>query len=481
MRPLFLSSLALLVVACTKPQPRTAPSDRFIYPSGIAYRTVSGSTNGILYVSSANFDRCFDQGTLMAVDLDRVRSGTDGALSPLGTPPPIPPSKPEEKPAFEFTQLNLAPESLVYIQSYAGEMALWNRPDAPPRLFVPARADGDYVHYIDLPEPTRLSCVGTSSNNCIEGALSLDQVADKNTDLPRAPSPFGVSISSGEVWVTHLNAADSPAESKTNFQTYVVRLPGDTPSVSTEDFLSLSVADLPMGGGNSVVADERYVFVTGRFDLNLTTTTAARRFLVRVLDKNNPGRLVDPGLDLTFAALEARGIALTSADPSAPARPRRLYMAVRSPDSLLSLDVQGIEATSDSPSLSVVGAVPLPSGPTEVLLLPRGPARSELVLVSCSTAGVVAIYDPDVGQVVAQVSVRWDFEESGTQLSTPQPFGLAVQQQDNAARIFASNFGDGRISVIDIPDLDNPQVAKLVAHIGARQDQEGSACREIQQ
>ena len=32
-----------------------------------------------------------------------------------------------------------------------------------------------------------------------------------------------------------------------------------------------------------------------------------------------------------------------------------------------------------------------------------------------------------------------------------------------------SNFGDGRISVIDVPELDRPQGARLVAHLGEQQ------------
>lgn len=474
MRPLLLS-LALLVAACSSTQPRPPPSDRFVYPSGLVHRDVPGSSNGVLYVASANFDRCYDQGTVMAVDLDQVASDT-GRLPALGTATNTEP--------LELSQLNLGSGARVYIQSYAGEMDIWNRPDGSPRLFVPARADGDYVHYIDVPEPTRLACVGTSSDNCQQGngALSLATVSGQVNDLPRAPAPFGVTVDTtsatepAKVWVTHISAADSPSRSKTNYQAYVVRLPGDEPSLATEDFLSLNVPNLPLGGSNSVVADTRYVFATGRYD-SLVSTTLVRRFLVRVLDKSNPGRIVDPGLDVDFAALEARGLALTPADPVDPTKARRLYAAVRSPDTLLIVNATGIDASSDTPRLTAVGSVSLPAGPTEVKLLTRAAPRSELVVVSCSTAGVVAIYDPDVGEVVAQVQVG---EQSGTQ--TPQPFGLAVQQQGNAARIFVSNFGDGRVSVIDIADLANPQLARLVAHIGARQDAQGSsACQEVKQ
>jgi len=466
MRPLLLS-LALLPVACSEAEPRPPPTDRFVFPSGIHHRPVEGSTNGVLYVSNANFDRCFDQGTVMAVDLDQV--GVEGNRLPSIASATAPAA-----PVETITQLNVAPESRVFIQSYAGELAFWPRPDAAPRIFVTARADGDFLHYIDVPEPTRLSCVGSTSDNCLEGALSLTSLPGQVKDLPRAPAPFGVSVGAeGDVWVTHLSAADSPARSAgtqgSTYESYVVRLAGDSPGISTSDFFPLSLPDLPQGGSNSVISDARYVFVSGRFQGN---PSVARRFLLRVLDKTNPSRVIDPGLDLSFAANDARGLALT--EGATPDSPRRLYMAVRSPDSLLIVNAEGL--STDSPRLTVVGSAPLPNGPTEVRLVKRD-SGSDLVLVSCSDAGVVAVYDPDVGQVVAQVPVG---QVQGTE--SPQPFGLAVQKQGNAARVFVSNFGDGRISVIDIPDLTSPQQARLVAYLGARQDVGQSAtCTEVQQ
>jgi hypothetical protein len=469
MRP-FPLSLALLLAACTDTAPRPPPTDRFIFPSGLVHRALPDSTNGVLYVASANFDRCFDQGTVMAVDLDRV------GLPALGTAMSSEP--------LRLEQLNIAPQSSVFIQSYSGEMDIWYPTNgSSPRLFVPARADGDFVHYIDVPEPTRLDCGESNSNDCLtHGAVSLAKVEGQERDLPRAPSPFGLDVTSeGDVWVTHLDPADSPAQSRSGFQSYLVHLRGGTPSVTASELIPLATGDLPVGGSHSVLVTERYVLVSGRSTLNLQTTQA-RPFLIRVLEKQDKdkswtGRLIDPALDFSFAAREARGLALTERNPAAPTSPQRLYVAVRAPDSLLIVNVQGLEAESDSPSLRVVGAVPMPDGPTQVKLVPRGPGRSELVVVSCSAAGVVAIYDPDVGQVVAQVPVG---ERRGDVDS--QPFGLAVRQQGNAARIFVSNFGDGRVSVIDIPDLGSPQLARLVAWLGARQDQEGSTtCQEAQQ
>jgi hypothetical protein len=254
MRPLLLS-LALLFAACTRTDERLPPSDRFVYPSGIVHRSVPGSTNGVLYVSSANFDRCFDLGTVMAVDLDRVADANNDPLRPLGSY-----TNPSEKTA-EFGQLNVASESRRYIQSFAGEMGLWERTDGAPRLFIPARADGNYLHYIDIEEPTRLSCVGnTASDNCIDGALSLTTgVPGQQEGQPRADAPFGVSVDTSlypnadegvRVWVTHLNPADSPERSRTNFESYLVDLPGASPGISSENFHPLSISNFPRGGTN---------------------------------------------------------------------------------------------------------------------------------------------------------------------------------------------------------------------------------------
>jgi WD40 repeat protein len=366
-------------------------------------------------------------------------------------------------------------------------MAAWNRPDGTARLFIPARADGDFLHYIDVPGPTQLACVGSpeGSRNCVEGALSLTAVPwlqnAEQEDLPRAPAPFGVDVVTRnegtpeqrtEVWVTHVDPADSPARSLNDFLSYVVRLDATTPVIGTESFLPLeATSGQAIGGSHSVDASGRYTVVSGRFS-NQVVNGTGRRFLLRLLDTQNGNQIIDPGLDLAFAARDARGFALT---PASPTRPRRLYLAVRSPDSLVVVDAQGLE--TDSPSLRLVDSVPMPDGPTQVTLVPRGDTRSELVVVSCSAAGVVAIYDPDVGQVVAQVAVS---EVPREQVS--QPFGIAVQQQGNAARLFVSNFGDGRVAVIDLPDLASPQLARLVAHLGARQDAQGSStCQEVQQ
>ncbi|HYI01350.1 MAG TPA: hypothetical protein VD972_35675, partial [Hyalangium sp.] len=206
-----------------------------------------GSTNGALYVASANFDKCFDTGALLALDLDSLGLPELGTSSPGGSP-------------LEIIDLKVAPDAAVQIESFAGQMALWDPPaGGTPRLFVPTRAEQNYLHAIDVEGRTTLACVNGAAPNCIPGALSLtSNIANSQEDLPRAPAPIGVTVAEKdgqpEVWVTHLEAADSPARTAQNLQTYVVQLPNAAAtelSLSASNFIPLASGGLAIGGSHA--------------------------------------------------------------------------------------------------------------------------------------------------------------------------------------------------------------------------------------
>ena len=226
MRPLILISALVWAGCAAENEPQHPPRDRFVYPSGIVHLPVANDPArplGSLYVASANFDKCFDTGAVTALDLDALK------LPPIGEPVGAAPK--------EFTDLQVTEQNIVEIESFAGQMAVWNPPVATeanpnriPRLFVPTRAEGNYLHAIDV-EGTKLSCVNGQGNSCIVGALSLtNNIEGSVGDLPRAPAPLGVTVGNvgnePELWVTHVEAADSPARSAKNPHTYVVHLPG---------------------------------------------------------------------------------------------------------------------------------------------------------------------------------------------------------------------------------------------------------------
>jgi DNA-binding beta-propeller fold protein YncE len=142
--------------------------------------------------------------------------------------------------------------------------------------------------------------------------------------------------------------------------------------------------------------------------------------------------------------LEARGVALTADEQT-------LYVVGRFPDTLLQISV--VDPRGPEPKLSVVRAVPLPSGATQVSILSR-PGRGNLVFVSCSTANLVSVYDEDVGKIVREYTGVGD-----------APYAMVFQRNGAGARMFVSSFGSGSVAVVDIPDLVTPD-SIVVGHIG---------------
>src|SRR5687767_15032268 len=112
MRPLLLISALVWAGCAAQTEPRPPPTDRFSFPTGLVHRKVPGSPNGALYVASSNFDKCFDTGAVLALDLD------DLGLPDIGTH-----SGPDPEP---LTDLKVDDESTVQIDSFAGQMDVWN-------------------------------------------------------------------------------------------------------------------------------------------------------------------------------------------------------------------------------------------------------------------------------------------------------------------------------------------------------------------
>ncbi len=459
MRPLILSLSALVWAGCAaNTEPRPPPTDRFVYPTGIVHRQVADSPNGALYVASANFDKCFDTGAVLALDLDSL--GLPGLGEAVGDP-------------LEITQLNVRPEAQVQIESFAGEMSVWEPGDGrPARLFVPTRAEQNYLHAIDIEGKTTLQCAqDPESDSCIDGALSLtSNISGSSEDLPRAPAPIGVTVglnaeNQPEVWVTHIEAADSPARTARGFQTYVVRLPADELSLTADNFIRLSSGGLSIGGAHATALGSRYAYVSGRTYVANQTQQGAS-FLLRLIDREESTRVLETNLRSIYQTLEARDIEL---GVSMRENTERLYIVTRFPDTLLVVDVE--DPQSLRPRVAVVDAVPLPDAASQLVVIPREGLGDLVAVATSSIEGVVVLYDDALGEIVAQIA------QVGR-----QPYGIGVDRRADAARLYVSNFGDGRVAVIDIPNLGAAQGARLVAYLGARQgrdvDQGTSTCTQ---
>lgn len=439
MRLILLSTFAVCLACNAQGVPRLPPADSFYYPTGITHVAESPSEEGFLYVANANFDRRFDYGSVIALDLSALSPRLPAFGAPVAAGSPM-----------DVRALNLGAQSQVLIQSFAGEMEK-RVTSGSARLFIPSRGEGSFIYALDATRGA-LSCgndkvapgapAGTAAD-CSTSEPSQSLTVNEQgtaTGKPRAPEPYGVGISGdGEVFVTHLRTADSPVGSGTNQETYVVRFPADGP-VTDSSYVSLG-----SGAGSSVAVGARWAYVTGRF-LN------PRGYVLRLVKRTAPDQapvVLNPLIEDAFLVSEARGIAINAAED-------RAYILARGPDTLFVVDIQG--AQTDNPSLNLVHAVPLPAGANEIKLIERS-GRGTLAVITCSTANIVVLYDDDIGQLVSLIT------DVGV-----QPFGIALAPQSSGGvRIFVSTFGDGRISVLDLPDLAQPQNLRLVARLGRPQ------------
>jgi hypothetical protein len=453
------------------------PLERFYYPTALAHfdNPQAPQGNGLLAVASSNFDKRFVSGSATVLNLDQLPV----PLPAFGSVPASPIQLPLLRPVSSDGRTRLEPDGgsgdAVAIAPFAGQMAVLPMEGNRWRLFIPTRSEDHRVHALDVTLSSdgvpSLSCFGSESRSCLDSAPSLTRFRQSTSGLPRAPEAYGValrarvcssptdcgdpssrygcrlgrcvSVDEGgqiqgpavDVLVTHLAQADTPQGSGRDLRGYLVKLESETMTLTEQSFI-----DLGPGATHSIAVGSRWNFVSGRL-LNPAGN------LVRMVDTTSR-IFVSSGIETTFRVAEARGIALSSDE-------RRLYMIGRSPDALLVASID--DATATTPTLRVVRGVPLPETPNEMVALSR-PGRGDLLAIVCINAGVLAVYDDDVGDVVAQVP--------GVGV---QPFGVAVDRRGGGARLFVSNLGDGRVAVIDMPDLNRPQGTRLVAHLGAQQ------------
>jgi len=471
MRPVFLSTL-LLTAACNQDLKARPPVEsRLYYPTGVAFVPPADLDAGLgrIYVANSNFDRRFDIGWVTAIDLTAVRTPDGRSLPVPGGAIAAPPDGgSDEGRPVPYTNIATTPDSIVTITSFAG-LATVN--DAGTTLFIPSRSEGDELAVMDLTVPADggvpLRCFFSGGKDCTQDALQLAQAQTPgDLGIPAAPQPYSVTLApdTDEIYVTHLRPASSPAQSFTNLENYLVTLhQADLDAaraawstngryvVPDEAFStigrgpsnSIVVAPPPDGGVGG------FLYISGRAKLVSTDPDV----LLRVVDRES-NLIAFPLLQLVWASLDARGLQL---------RPdgKRLYLAVDNPAALLVIDLIPPGLTDLAPSFSLVRAVPLPEGPNDVQLLTR-PGHAPLVVVSCSVDGSLAFYDDDLGQIAALVPGVGAV-----------PFAIAIDRRSEFARLYVSNFGDGRIAVVDVPitsQAANGRLApRLIAHIGTKQ------------
>jgi len=463
--------LFLLAVACNQDlKPRPPVETRLYYPSGLAVVPSPDGGLGWLYVANSNFDRRFDIGWLTAIDLTQVRTAeADGGRAlPLpgqDVPPPLDGGSDQGRPV-EFTQLATTTANLVNIASFAG-LATVN--DAGTTLFVPSRSEGDELAVMDLSPGdggVPLRCFFSGGTDCTQDSLRLAQEQEPGQfGIPAAPQPYSVTLAQvpdggldTEIYVTHLRPASSPAQSVTNLENFLVTLHQSDLDLARASYGTdgayvvpdTAFSTLGRGASNSIEVTQDFLYISGRGKLVSTDPDV----LLRVVDRSS-NLIAFPQLQLVWASVDARGLKLRPDE-------KRLYLAVDNPAALLVIDITAPVGENLVPTFTLVRAVPLPAGPNDVQLLTR-PGRSPLVVISCSIDGSLAFYDDDLGQIAALVPGVGAV-----------PFAIAIDRRgDDWARLYVSNFGDGRVAVVDVPlspAVNGGRLApRLLAHVGEKQ------------
>ncbi|MDP2270867.1 MAG: hypothetical protein Q8N23_22300 [Archangium sp.] len=454
---LKLIPVLLLLAGCPETSGANAPPiDRLYFPVGIAHVDVAGSTEGVLFVANANSNKRYATGSVVALQLDLL--GLPELSVDAGAPS-----------ILRLTDLKMTETQSVQIASFASELAVQPISATEYRLYVPTRSEGMNAYQlaarIEGTTPV-LSCVDATGQDCSgKGTSMTPKVFDGIDAGVQWPlTPFGVAAANrtcattaeccatgdscgrtceagrcldanrlpfADVWVSYAPRSDASALLNGRALIgHVARLDSDDFTFKTENLIPIGP-----GGSNSVAVAGSWVYVTGRI-LNPAPN------LLRLV--NREGVVLSTALESLFRVSDSRSITVSSDG-------QRLFIVGRVPDTLL---VATITNQNSVPTLNFVRGVPLCDAPNDAKVIPRA-GRGDLVAVTCTASGTVVLYDDEVGDLVAQLPGVG-----------AQPYSLAVDVRGNAARIFVSTYGDGRIAVIDVPSLDRPQAARIVATLG---------------
>lgn len=465
------------------------PADDLYYPSGIAVSPGGHS----LFIINSDFDLAYNAGTVLAVDLDRVRAmlppvwdpsdpqfpcaslatNTQTLLYP-GRCAPIDLKAPADGKGSLITATTqigaFATDALVLVPSKAPPTS----PDARARLFIPVRGDPS-ITYIEIAddriEGTKplLWCGQTSDSPRCAGAYRAGENAATNLRQAVLPSePYGIDATEDgrAVVVTHqtngaLSLVANPWEGVPALQFVLTGFP----------YGAVGVAAMPVPG---------YVQARG-FTYNpgflATFRASAEVDTVRFYDDEaaSPARPfisrtgVSP-ITINASGIDSRGIVIDSHERKVceagcnsdveclrecSTVPMGVFIANRAPPSLLVGEVRTTVGDSwADDAVTIFDSVPLPYGPSRVRMgtvIEDDGQEHRRVFVSCFDSRAVFIYDPARFRVDAQVHTGRG------------PHGLAFDPLMPLA--YVGHFTDSYVGVIDL-DRRHSSYGTIIASIG---------------
>ncbi len=448
--PDFPVKLAVVALALTAGchdnlAPIPPPRDAFVYPVGVAVRTLpSGKTS--LLVVSANADRRYDNGTLLSVDPD---ASDDFLVHPNG-------------------HLAVYPGGAIDLPNFGGEIAVAETscPGVATPTAVTVARESNSAYLVDLADSGALLCAA-------------------GCQVPLAPSladPFGVSIACRKL----AGAGGSLSDASTAFIGFM-RTPSDEGWMAQVALAGASRGAVTNGDFGTVAAQSS-VFEpqSGRIYVMphsprsgyapIRWLDLSYAFPTAVPQTRNLAPQI-PGLDMRNMALSPDGtrasVAAAVDDPIQLAAGGIVPVAAM----LVVLDLR--PDGTGNPAMAVLNTAHVGLGANQVVVLPR-PARCNadgrqpgtgtspclpVVAVTCSTQGTLALYDDAVGNVVAELGFD---VTSGLPLVGLEPYGLAAQEFPPGSgryRLFVGSYDMGFVTVVEVDPM-NPGGAAVVKRVG---------------
>lgn len=456
-----LAALLLVLAACGEPASvRAPPLDRFLSPSGLALTASParpGGGSSALLVVSGNYDLAYDGatgGTLLSVNPDLAADG-GSAGQPGGA------------------LVKLPAGGGARLGSYGGDLAVVDGVTCPG--YVDPISHGGATALVASRYTTKLHRVPLEADG---GVLPCD---GPGCALPFASGlldPYAVTVACRpdgarrSAFVGFLGVSSMGG----------IALAGHVAEVNLDDGSGAVPPFFPLGF--APISDLAYdaqtdrLFVATRPAISVAPSTRASLYVVD-LGRCRPGDTGCPpphevDLSASLRGADLQDLAFSNVQPGLR---RRLYVAARVYDvSLFAL--LGVRPTNDSagallvldleedalghPALKVQRILRLGIGPGRVAVLPVRPVkddltpRRDLVVVTTSQDGAVAVYDDETGQVVRIISID---AGTGAPEAGRSPYSLAVEPATTGpatapvARVYVGAFAQSVVTPVDVPLL----------------------------
>lgn len=427
------------------------PPATLAFPVGVTLTPQSDTVPQRLLVVSSNFNLRYRSGRLHAFDRATLDDEVDRAIAaqcPGGEPACLP---------VHIADLGSFLVGSVEIGDFGGQVEATILPNGFVRAFVPVRGNHSVV----------AADLGAERIRCAAGGSDCRELGVSSPGL----DPYSLTIAARQVYVGNGTlerdrsgvvgalAIDDPAWERGS---------GGLTAIELE---RTAIGGVTSGACRGEGDDETCtVFAVGR-------ALVDGRQLIASFDVRPGipqfGPIHQRNLFAQSRGTDSRGAALGSDGTT-------LFFASRFPDALAKVDVgeqprfptDGCVVgpdeeppedgcpdlpppSGDGPRFLTMDLSPAPRGPNTVRILPRDAGD----LVALTSEESLSLYDGPSGVLVG------DLANLGS-----APADLAVLDREEGLRLYVTSFGRGTLAVVDIPDPERPEGARLVAILGLAQE-----------